>query len=46
MQQRGVEFTNAPHMIHKHENGVEEWMAFFEDPEGRPLAIMSSVTPV
>ncbi len=46
LQQRGVEFTNAPHMIHKHENGVEEWMAFFEDPEGRPLAIMSSVAPV
>lgn len=45
LQQRGVEFTNAPHMIHRHENGTEEWMAFFEDPEGRPLAIMSSVTP-
>lgn len=38
---RGVEFINAPHMIHKHANGVEEWMAFFKDPEGRPLAIMS-----
>ncbi len=44
LQQRGVEFTNAPHMIHRHENGTEEWMAFFEDPEGRPLALMSSVT--
>jgi methylmalonyl-CoA/ethylmalonyl-CoA epimerase len=30
-------------MIHKHEDGVEEWMAFFSDPEGRPLAIMSVV---
>src|SRR5579864_9292891 len=24
---RGVEFINAPHMIHKHADGTEEWMA-------------------
>ena len=41
MKARGVEFTNAPHMIHKHEDGTEEWMAFFNDPDGRPLGIMS-----
>lgn len=41
---RGVEFINAPHMIHRHADGTEEWMAFFKDPEGRPLAIMSQVT--
>ncbi len=40
---RGVGFTNSPHMIHKHEDGTEEWMAFFDDPDGRPLAIMSQV---
>jgi len=28
-------------MIHRHEDGTEEWMAFFKDNEGRPLAIMS-----
>ena len=28
-------------MIHRHENGVEEWMAFFKDPDGRPLALMA-----
>lgn len=39
----GVEFLNAPHMIHRHEDGTEEWMAFFNDPEGRPLAIMAQV---
>jgi len=39
----GVEFINAPHMIHKHADGKEEWMAFFKDPEGRTLAIMSQV---
>jgi catechol 2,3-dioxygenase-like lactoylglutathione lyase family enzyme len=40
---RGVEFINAPHMIHRHADGAEEWMAFFKDNEGRPLGIMSTV---
>jgi DNA-binding CsgD family transcriptional regulator/catechol 2,3-dioxygenase-like lactoylglutathione lyase family enzyme len=44
LQGRGIEFINAPHMIHRHADGTEEWMAFFKDPEGRPLAIMSQVT--
>lgn len=43
LEARGVRFTHAPHMIHRHENGTEEWMAFFEDDEGRPLALMSQV---
>jgi len=41
LRARGVEFISAPHMIHKHADGTEEWMAFFKDPEGRTLAIMS-----
>ena len=45
MQSRGVAFTQPPHMIHRHDNGSEEWMAFFNDPDGRPLAIMSQVRP-
>jgi predicted enzyme related to lactoylglutathione lyase len=40
---RGVEFMGAPHMIHRHADGTEEWMAFFKDPEGRYLALMSQV---
>ena len=40
---RGLEFINAPHMIHRHADGTEEWMAFFKDLEGRPLALMSQV---
>ncbi|MBO9712241.1 VOC family protein [Sphingomonas sp.] len=40
---RGVAFSQAPHMIHLHDDGTEEWMAFFADPEGRPLAIMAQV---
>lgn len=43
LAQRGVEFVNAPHMIHKHADGAEEWMAFFKDNEGRPLALMEQV---
>jgi DNA-binding CsgD family transcriptional regulator/catechol 2,3-dioxygenase-like lactoylglutathione lyase family enzyme len=42
---RGVKFTHAPHMIHRHADGTEEWMAFFEDPDGRPLAIMMGSGP-
>jgi catechol 2,3-dioxygenase-like lactoylglutathione lyase family enzyme len=43
LQARGVEFVNPPHLIHRHADGTEEWMAFFRDPEGRPLAIMAQV---
>lgn len=43
LKARGVEFLGAPHMIHRHTDGTEEWMAFFKDPEGRPLALMSQV---
>jgi DNA-binding CsgD family transcriptional regulator/catechol 2,3-dioxygenase-like lactoylglutathione lyase family enzyme len=37
----GVSITSAPHRIHVHEDGSEEWMAFFSDPEGSPLGLMS-----
>ena len=42
---RGVEFLGAPHLIHRHGDGTEEWMAFFKDPDGRVLALMSQVPP-
>jgi len=42
---RGAVFTDAPHMIHRHADGMEEWMNFLEDNEGRPLAIMAQVRP-
>jgi DNA-binding CsgD family transcriptional regulator/catechol 2,3-dioxygenase-like lactoylglutathione lyase family enzyme len=41
LESRGVRFTHAPHLIHRHADGTEEWMAFFEDPDGRPLALMA-----
>lgn len=37
---RGVTFNGPPQMIHRHADGTEEWLAFFSDPEGRPLALI------
>jgi len=42
---RGVSFSAAPHLIHRHGDGTEEWLAHFSDLEGRPLAIMAQVRP-
>jgi len=41
LQGRGVEFMTAPHMIHRHADGTEEWLAAFKDCDGRPLALIS-----
>jgi DNA-binding CsgD family transcriptional regulator/catechol 2,3-dioxygenase-like lactoylglutathione lyase family enzyme len=43
LRSRGVQFGAAPHMIHRHADGTEEWLAQFNDPEGRALAILSQV---
>jgi DNA-binding CsgD family transcriptional regulator/predicted enzyme related to lactoylglutathione lyase len=45
LRERGVPFGAVPHMIHRHADGSEEWMALFSDPEGRPLALMSQIRP-
>ncbi|HXZ60925.1 MAG TPA: LuxR C-terminal-related transcriptional regulator [Steroidobacteraceae bacterium] len=45
LRERGVEFAQAPHMIHRHADGTEEWLAHFNDPEGRPLGILAQVKP-
>lgn len=39
---RGVEFVDKPHRIHADERH-ELWMAFFRDPEGHTMALMSEV---
>ena len=46
LKARGVEFVDAPHLIHTHADGTEEWMTFFKDPDGRPLALMSKVKTI
>jgi len=30
-------------MIHRHEDGTEEWLAAFEDDEGRPRQLLTQV---
>jgi catechol 2,3-dioxygenase-like lactoylglutathione lyase family enzyme len=45
LSERGVTFLGAPHLIHRHESGIEEWMAFFEDLDRKVLALMSQVKP-
>lgn len=45
LRAKGVVFTNAPHMIHRHADGTEEWLAVFDDPEGRPLALLAQAKP-
>ena len=46
LTERGVRFQGAPHLIYKDDTtGVEDWMAFFDDPDGNVLAIMAHVPP-
>ena len=45
LEQRGAQFVSAPHLIHTHADGTEEWMAFFNDNEQRPLGLMAQVAP-
>ena len=45
LEERGISFTHGAHLVHRHEDGSEEWMAFFEDNDGRPLALASLVAP-
>lgn len=45
LTERGVVFDSAPHLIHRHESGMEEWMAFFPDPDGHTLALMAQIEP-
>jgi catechol 2,3-dioxygenase-like lactoylglutathione lyase family enzyme len=42
---RGADIRSGPHRIFSHPDGTEEWMAFFDDPDGRPLALMEQRRP-
>ena len=42
LTERGVEFSDRPHVVHRDENH-ELWMAFFRDPDRNVLALMSEV---
>ena len=47
LEAKGVQFSGAPHPIHRDEDGTfgpageTEWMAFFEDPAGNVLAVVT-----
>ena len=51
LKERGVAFTSDPHLIFKDDAGTfgpageEEWMAFFEDPDGNTLALATRKLP-
>ena len=45
LQAAGVEFQRGPHVVFHHDGtfapaGLQEWMAFFRDSEGNPLALV------
>jgi predicted enzyme related to lactoylglutathione lyase len=42
LEGRGVEFLGPTHVVHR-EASIELWMAFFRDPAGNNLALMSEV---
>jgi DNA-binding CsgD family transcriptional regulator/catechol 2,3-dioxygenase-like lactoylglutathione lyase family enzyme len=42
---RGIVFFNAPHLIYRHPDGTEDWMAELRDNEDRPLALSAQVRP-
>lgn len=45
LEARGARFIRPPHRVHRHDDGSEDWMAFLEDPQGRPLALMALRRP-
>lgn len=45
LRAKGVPIKSAPHRIHVHDDGTEEWMAFFTDPDGGHLGLMGLVRP-
>jgi catechol 2,3-dioxygenase-like lactoylglutathione lyase family enzyme len=40
LQDRGVPFIDAPHVVARLGGGVELWMAFLRDPDGNVLGLM------
>ena len=43
LAEKGAKFVSAPHMVHRHADGREEWMAFFNDPDQRPLGLIMTI---
>lgn len=45
LEARGVVFRGAAHRVYTHTDGSQEWMSFFDDPDGRPLALVERRGP-
>ena len=49
LEAKGVRFAHRPQAVHKDEDGTfgpvgeTEWMAFFEDPDGNTVALVTRV---
>lgn len=44
-QSAGITILQMPHQIHQHDDGTQEWMAFIEDPDQRPLGLIEKRRP-
>ncbi|HUQ60550.1 VOC family protein [Lentzea sp.] len=42
LEQAGVAMTFPPGLVHTHDDGTEEWMAFLTDPAGNTLGLMTT----
>ncbi len=40
LKEHQVDILREAQFVHRHDDGTEEWMAFFNDPDGRPLALL------
>jgi hypothetical protein len=45
LEAQGIVFSGSPRMIERRPEGSEEWVAYFTDDEGRPLALHSVMPP-
>lgn len=51
LRERGVEFVDEPHLIHRDDDGTfgpageEEWMVFLRDPDDQLVALSSRRSP-
>lgn len=45
-QSAGITILQMPHQIHQHEDGTQEWMAFINDPDQRPIGVLEKRQPV
>ncbi|GGZ97125.1 glyoxalase [Arenicella chitinivorans] len=45
LELKGVTILQMPHKIHQHGDGTQEWMAFINDPDQRPIGLIEKLHP-